>query len=150
MCTDASRQLQEEDLDVKVYERAPKPGGVWVYSDNPKPCFASAQYFQLAANFPRDMMEISEFPWEKEAPRLADAAEIEQYLVRYAAQSGVTVKYDTEVVDLHSQYAIQPHYWKVKTMNTVSGKKTEINVDAVVVAVGTFEKPFIPDYEGLP
>ncbi|KAK8054624.1 hypothetical protein PG994_009691 [Apiospora phragmitis] len=102
----AAKRLRAEGLNVRIFERADGPGGVWLYSADATAPFAS--------------------PIQR-----------------------VKVEYGTEVVDLYKQTAIWPRRWKVTIKKRDSDEKIPLEFDAVVVCIGTFDKPFKPDHAGL-
>lgn len=114
-------------------------------------------YEGLEANFPRDLMEFADFPWKRGTSMFPTHTTIEQYLREYSAD--LRVEYGTEVVDVYHQSRIRPYDWKVVTKRVKPQQKgkedksppesVSRDFDFVVVATGTFDKPYSPDYTGL-
>lgn len=151
------RRLKAEGLNPIIYERNGAPGGVWNFQHDGDSPFSSAMYKSLEANFPKDLMEFVDFPWKRGTSMFPTRATIEEYLNDYSAD--LQVEYDTEVVDVYRQSRIRPRDWKVVTKRVDQPDKgeedkndpqtTSRDFDFVVVATGTFDKPFVPDYPGL-
>ncbi|EMR67967.1 putative flavin dependent monooxygenase protein [Eutypa lata UCREL1] len=152
-----SKRLKAEGLNPIIYERNGAPGGVWNFQHDGDSPFSSAMYESLEANFPKDLMEFVDFPWKRGTSMFPTRATIEEYLNDYSAD--LQVEYDTEVVDVYRQSRIRPRDWKVVTKRVDQPDKgeeekngpqtTSRDFDFVVVATGTFDKPFVPDYPGL-
>ncbi|KAI0008071.1 FAD/NAD(P)-binding domain-containing protein [Xylariaceae sp. FL0662B] len=109
--------------------------------------FASAAYESLEPNFIRDLMELSDQPWKNDASLFPKRELIEEYLQTYS--TGLHVEYDTEVIDIIGRSAIQPNEWRVRTKKCDSKVQVDHDFDAIVMAVGTFDKPNMPDFMGL-
>ncbi|KAI0829576.1 FAD/NAD(P)-binding domain-containing protein [Hypoxylon sp. FL0890] len=142
-----AKRLKAEGLEVIVYERQSGPGGVWKFTQNATDKFASPVYGSLETNFPRELMEVSDSPWEDWVSLFPKREMVEKYLQAYS--KGTDVRYDHEVVELFPRTARQPNTWRLKTRDTKSDKETILDFDYVVMATGTFTRPFRPSYPGL-
>lgn len=127
--------------------------------------FASAVYADLQTNFPRQLMELQDFPWARQ-PLFMSHRDIFKYLLDYAKQlpPNVQIRSDKEVVDLYYEDQEQVVDGKKKPKNqggfpttwsaggrwklTFQGVSTRLvvtkNFGAVVVAVSVFDKSFWP------
>ncbi|KAK8116866.1 thiol-specific monooxygenase [Apiospora kogelbergensis] len=143
----AAKCLRAEGLYVRVFERATGPGGVWLYSCDATAPFASPMYDPLETNYPRDLMEFADHPWPDNSPLYPSHQQVLGYLQSYG--EGVEVDYGTEVVDICKRTAMHPHRWRVTIQHANSKKKFDLNFDAVVICIGTFDKPFMPEHDGL-
>lgn len=146
------RRLKAEGLKVTVYERQSGPGGVWKFTENASDLFASPVYGSLETNFPRELMEFSDFLWtdflsKDTVPVFPKRNAVEEYLRKYS--KGVDVEYGTEVVKLLTPNWLQPYDWRLTTRRIDSGKETIAHFDYVVMATGTFDRPFVPAYRGF-
>ncbi|KAK8859795.1 thiol-specific monooxygenase [Apiospora arundinis] len=143
-----AKRLRAEGLHVRVFERASSPGGVWLYSADANAPFASPMYDPLETNYPRDLMKFADHPWPDNAPLYPSHQQVLDYLQSYG--KGVGVEYGTEVLDVFKRTGIHPHRWRVTIEKVkVEEKPTSLDFDAVVVCIGTFDKPFMPDDPGL-
>ncbi|KAI4868032.1 FAD/NAD(P)-binding domain-containing protein [Hypoxylon rubiginosum] len=147
-----AKRLKAEGLKVTVYERQSGPGGVWKFTENASDLFASPVYGSLETNFPRELMEFSDFLWtdflsKDTVPVFPKRNAVEEYLRKYS--KGVDVEYGTEVVKLLTPNWLQPYDWRLTTRRIDSGKETIAHFDYVVMATGTFDRPFVPAYRGF-
>ncbi|KAK8136979.1 hypothetical protein PG984_004919 [Apiospora sp. TS-2023a] len=142
-----TRRLRAEGLSVRVFERALGPGGVWSYNCNANAPFATPMYDPLETNYPRELMEFADHPWPADTPLYPSHRQVMDYLCDYS--KGVEVEYGTEVVDVFKRTPRWPRRWCVTIQKRDSEDKTPIEFDAVVICIGTFDKPFMPEHEGL-
>ncbi|KAK8062904.1 FAD dependent oxidoreductase [Apiospora hydei] len=143
----AAKRLIAEGLNVRVFERADGPGGVWLYNADATAPFASPMYDPLETNFPRDLMELADHPWPKNAPLYPSHQQVLDYLRSYSEE--VEVEYGTEVVGLVRRTRMWPHRWQLTIKKRGSKEETKLDFDHAVVCIGTFDKPFMPEYDGL-
>lgn len=99
-------------------------------------------------------MEFSDFPWDDNIPGaevFPSHEVVQEYLGRYTDEFNLQIEYGTEVVDLHGATRIWPYRWRLQTKATGDSKPRPNHkfFDRVVVAIGNFDKPFMPAYEGL-
>ncbi|KAI1326693.1 FAD/NAD(P)-binding domain-containing protein [Xylariaceae sp. FL0255] len=151
-----ARRLTVEGLHVTVYERHPDSSGVWHYNKNPnekknKSTIPTPMYDNLNANFPRILMEFADHPWPANESLFPTREKMLEYLRRYG--EGLPIKYNREVIDIY-RLTRHPNHggkrWKVKTRDARSKDNvSERNFDAVVVATGTFDCEWEPEYPGL-
>ncbi|KAI0592862.1 FAD/NAD(P)-binding domain-containing protein [Biscogniauxia sp. FL1348] len=142
-----ARRLLAEGVNVTVYERQPMAGGVWYYTSNKRHAFATPAYKSLETNFPRELMEFSDFPWPSNTSAFPSRQQVHNYIQEYGRD--VPVCYNREVVDVYLRTRIHPTDWKIQTRNTTTGKVSEKDFHAIVVATGTYNTPFEPEYSGL-
>ncbi|KAK8036145.1 hypothetical protein PG993_008759 [Apiospora rasikravindrae] len=143
----AAKRLIAEGLNVRVFERADGPGGVWLYSPDSTAPYASPMYDPLETNFPRELMEFADHPWPDDAPLYPSHQQVLNYLRSYS--KGVKVEYGTEVVGLVRRTRRWPHRWQLTIRKRGSKEETKLDFDHAVVCIGTFDKPFMPEYDGL-
>lgn len=144
---DCARRLKAEGLKVIVFERQPERGGVWNYTADASDMFASPVYESLEANFPKELMEFSDMPWDGSVSLYPKHDAIGAYLRKYSI--GVHVTCSTEVVKLFPLSQEHTHNWRLTTRHTKSGKEKTGDFDYVVMATGAFDRPFVPNYDGL-
>lgn len=151
------RRLAAEGFQIDVYERQRQAGGLWNFSPDPKAPFASAVYRDLQTNFPRQLMELQDYPWTNQ-PLFMHHTLVQQYLEGYSRNiqkefhGQVRFNFGTEVVRLcHESYA-GGHWeltYQVPKLGGLTGEKSTRRYIFVVVAVGVYDQPLIPYYEGL-
>lgn len=99
-------------------------------------------------------MELQDYPWSDE-PLFMPHHMVNQYLSRYAREmvslNNLRFQLGTEVVDL---YYTNPNragtgHWCLTSKALVTGSMAFDEFGFVVVAVGVFEKQFVPYYAGL-
>ncbi|KAI3319162.1 hypothetical protein HD806DRAFT_539541 [Xylariaceae sp. AK1471] len=145
-----ARRLMAEGLKVTVYERQSDPGGVWNFSSDPGEMFSTPMYENLITNFPRHLMEFADQKWPSGASLFPEHKLVQEYLRKYS--DTVHVNYGREVFNLHgltTHFKHKGKKWRVDATNSKSGQEWRRNFDAVVVATGTFDGLFEPDYPGL-
>ncbi|KAI0411522.1 FAD/NAD(P)-binding domain-containing protein [Xylaria grammica] len=107
-------------------------------------------YENLETNFPRELMEFADQKWPSTASLFPRNFLVQAYLHKYS--DGIDIHYGREVSGLYGlgNYAIcGGKRWKVIARNKNERRRWERDFDAVVVATGTFDKRFEPDYSGL-
>ncbi|GEQ69411.1 hypothetical protein JCM33374_g3083 [Metschnikowia sp. JCM 33374] len=165
--------LEPAQFTVDLFERRDNIGGVWLYrgdkskvlpsvpSTDPNgrevllPAggfenrFFSSMYQYLETNLIDKLMEFSQVPFEPRTMNFIDRTEVLQYLERYAKTipETVNVSLDTNVLDIDKKSGDSK--WTVITESVSSLDKTTRQYDAVVVANGHSELPYIPDTPGL-
>ncbi|POS73928.1 hypothetical protein DHEL01_v207674 [Diaporthe helianthi] len=153
----AAKRLAAEGFQVDVYERQRQAGGLWNFSPDPNAPFASAVYGDLQTNFPRQLMELQDYPWTNQ-PLFMHHTLVQQYLEGYSRNiqtnfpGRIRFIFDTEVVRLcHESYA--GGHWELTyrfaRLGSLRGEKSTQRYIFVVVAVGVYDQPFMPYYQGL-
>lgn len=150
------RRLASEGFQIEIFERRSHAGGLWNFSPDPNHPFASAVYGDLQTNFPRQLMELQDCPWTTQ-PLFMKHNLVEEYLEGYAQQvqwegkASVRFNFNTEVVRLfHESSGHMQDYWELNWRSVLTGERGTSQYRYVIVAVGIFDEPFIPNYEGLP
>lgn len=144
-----------------MYDRRKYTGGTWNSSKLPEDPnskeaqgrFPSAVYAGLQTNFPRQLMELQDHPFDRQ-PLFMSHENVLKYLqdysktihdVRFRSDKEVTRLYYTTDANATNQESI----WHLTTRDVSTGLEVTKNFRAVVAAVGVFEQPFTPDFEGL-
>lgn len=155
-----NRRLAQEGFNVTLYERHKHIGWLWNFSKQPEHAgnsegrFASAVYADLATNFPRQLMELQDHRLENQ-PLFMSHDRVLEYLKDYSKtfpSDSLRLRTDKEVVDLYyekSRTEPEGGVWQLTSRDISTGSKLTREYDAVVVAVGMFDKPYILDYKGL-
>ncbi|TDV40995.1 flavin-containing monooxygenase [Actinophytocola oryzae] len=128
-----AKVLLQAGHDVVVYDKSPDVGGVWS---------GTRRYPGLTTQSPKAQYSLSDHPMPKDFPEWPTGAQVQEYLVGYAAAFGVdrVLRLGTEVTAAHRT---PEGFWAV-----ASGGSTEL-YDRLVVANGVFCEPAVPSYPGL-
>lgn len=148
-----SRRLAADGFQVDVFDRRSQEGGLWNFSPDPNTSFASAVYEDLQNNFPRQLMELQDYPWTTQ-PLFMHHNLVQEYLEEYArdiqkkCNSRVRFNFDTDVVRLfHECYA--GGHCELTCRSMLTGESATRRYVFVVVVIGIYDEPFVPHYEGL-
>jgi len=131
-----------------VLEKSGSLGGTWVAGDN------SAMYDNLICNLPWPVMATLDFPPPKATLEEAfwPKEKVLEYLEDYAEHFNLKpkIKFNTEVVLVDPVDADERFcQWKVVSRDTLNGDLTYDVYDAVVVAVGNYSHPRLPEISNL-
>lgn len=157
---------------IKVFERRPKTGGLWNYTSlktessirrsvpsvdpnvsmkkiivKGQSFYESPVYKYLDANVPKDLMAYNGYPFPDDNPLFPTHDQILKYIENYSKDIEQMITFNEEVVDL--QYNNTTSKWVVISKNLVTNEETKDEFDAVALATGQYEHPFIPDVEGI-
>jgi cation diffusion facilitator CzcD-associated flavoprotein CzcO len=155
---------------INVFERRSKFGGLWNYTPlkgvtvpstlvpNTDPfqpttkCkvedqefYESPVYKLLDANVPKDLMAYNNSPFPKDVPLFPTHDQILKYIENYSQEIKDSVQFDTEVVHVEPK----EDKWSVTSKDLNTGEQITDTYDAVCIATGSYDHPFIPDVEGL-
>ncbi|KAL7334145.1 hypothetical protein PS15p_202955 [Mucor circinelloides] len=196
----SARHLKEAGLSVRVFDRNSYVGGVWVYSERPRPkpkmptsriarqaeqaaaaatktdepqkkLFEmtpeiqnllltkkppSATYRDLYNNTATHLMGLPDFPFPKDTPLYIPHFGIAEYLENYANAFDLMplIEFDTSV-DLVTKnhedqtWELTLSKYDVYTSGMVRETRWKETFDAVVVASGQHQDPYVPDIKDL-
>ncbi|CDO96261.1 unnamed protein product [Kluyveromyces dobzhanskii CBS 2104] len=168
--------LNEKHFDlVKVYEKRSTFGGLWNYTkpllkksnvtSSPVPCefphvrikpqphpeekhvFQTAVYKYLDTNVPKTLMEYNGYKFPKGTPLFPEREQVLDYIVNYSKPIEKYVNFNTEIVGV--SYEDATNEYTVKAQNLLDNEIFEEKFDAVAVATGFYDLPFIPSRPGL-
>jgi dimethylaniline monooxygenase (N-oxide forming) len=137
----AKHMLEEDGVDVTVYEIGSNVGGMWVYqNDNGR----SSAYKTLHINTARDLTNFSDFRFDPSVPPFPSHWDMARYLKDYADHFGVTerVRFNTRITNVRpaDDYAASAPKWRLET------EKGEVfEHDCVMLATGHLTKPLEVD-----
>ncbi len=131
----AAKIFSQEGAKVTVFEKEPDLGGVWT----PRRVYPS-----LTTQTPGNQYAFSDFPMPSHYPDWPSAAQVLDYLRRYANQFKIAplIRYGTTVQRVH-QRAGRGSGWSV-TVSDPSGTTSTHEFDFVIVCNGTFSTPSRP------
>ncbi|MEU8619628.1 FAD-dependent oxidoreductase [Streptomyces sp. NPDC048623] len=138
-----AKALLDEGVDVTVFERGERPGGLWARDDS---AGTSPAYDSLHLNTSKGRTEFADLPMPAGWPDFPSAVLIGAYLAEYADTFGVTgrIRFRTAVTAVRRSGPAAP--WQVDSHTTgASGTGTvSEEYEAVVVANGHNREPKWP------
>jgi cation diffusion facilitator CzcD-associated flavoprotein CzcO len=117
--------------------------------DRENASFLSPLYDRLETNIPRGLMGYSDLPWSKDAQLFPKHTEVQNYIEQYSQEVRHLIQFQTQVLDLHQEPSSK---WTIKTKSITPDNDAEVSehhFDAVVVANGHFNIPYIPKVTGI-
>ncbi|ODV94556.1 hypothetical protein PACTADRAFT_85798 [Pachysolen tannophilus NRRL Y-2460] len=153
----AARALSEESKFYKfdkitLYEKTSKVGGLWNYNkDEKKGDDVSPMYEFLETNILCEIMRYNNHPFANEneitfPPREHVANYLKSYADKYINTDNITMSFNSKVESVVKKNHLE---WEVVSTNLLTGVVSTELFDAVVIANGHFEKPYIPKVNGL-
>ncbi|KAK6457567.1 uncharacterized protein RJT20DRAFT_24740 [Scheffersomyces xylosifermentans] len=155
---------------IDLYERRDKTGGLWYYGGDksktrpPVPStvpylkehtrgnlsasdkYFSPMYKHLETNLISSMMEYRDVHFPQGTAVFPSRSEVLRYVLQYekTIPDTVNIHMNANVVSIEKS-----DEWTVTIENTENGSVIEKRYDAIVIANGHFEAPYIPDVPGL-
>lgn len=115
--------------------------------------FMSAIYDLLETNIPHSLMCFSDAPFPAGSSLFPRHRDVLKYLAEYARDLEPCISYQSQVLTVEktssSESESESSPWKVSVLNLETNETTTTDFDAVVVASGHYNDPFIPDIPGL-
>ena len=136
----------DHDQPIRFRERAKEAS---LERSESEPVFLSPLYDKLETNIPRGLMGFSDLEWPDDCQLFPNHETVLEYLERYADDVRHLIQFKTQVVDVTPE---TDGRWLVTTRRISEGigNEPEIQVyDAVVVASGHFNVPFIASVPGI-
>ncbi|KAK2054495.1 thiol-specific monooxygenase [Colletotrichum caudatum] len=161
---------------VQVFEQRDTVGGVWAYSalnvvdsdfgiprtrptKNPDTAidvdgheakqFVSPVYDYLETNIPHTLMNYSDQSFPPDASLFPPHQVVKKYLVDYAEELKPIISLSTQVLSVKKTINDDRACWEVETRDLGTDETAKTQFDAVLVASGHYNDPFIPDIPGL-
>lgn len=119
--------------------------------DREQASFLSPLYDRLETNIPRGLMGFSDLPWPETTQLFPKHAEVQDYIENYSQDVRNLIQFETQVTDL-KQEQHPSRGWKLKTQPITHDNNPsteEHHFDAVVIANGHFNIPYIPKVPGI-
>lgn len=110
--------------------------------------FISPIYKYLDTNLPKELMRFSDKPFPDDVQVLPHHDRVRKYLEEYGEDVKDHIQFETQVLDVKMNNSSQ-HNWDLTSRNLHTGFKKTDAYDAVVVASGHFDVPYIPDIAGI-
>ncbi|KAF5485384.1 Thiol-specific monooxygenase [Colletotrichum siamense] len=161
---------------VQIFEQRDTVGGVWTYSSlsvidndfsiprtqptrNPDTAiavegheakqFVSPVYDFLETNIPHTLMNYSDKKFPSTASLFPPHQTVKKYLEDYAEELKPIISLSTQVLSLKKVQSGSQVCWEVETQDLKTHETAKSQFDAVMVASGHYNDPFIPDISGL-
>ncbi|KAH7021305.1 thiol-specific monooxygenase [Microdochium trichocladiopsis] len=158
---------------IEIFEQRADPGGVWNYTalnviddeftiPRTKPTtspdtaistggdeaaqFVSPVYDQLETNIPHTLMNYSDAKFPKDCSLFPPHQLVRQYLHDYAEELKPILSLQTQVLSITRS---AESGWDVRVLDLKTKQERTTRFDAVLVASGHYNDPFIPNIKGL-
>ncbi|KAI3199141.1 hypothetical protein DTO012A9_1606 [Penicillium roqueforti] len=154
---------------ITIFEQRDQPGGVWNYTGdegistsalarpNPsqepqqpvKGTFASPVYDALETNIPKSLMQFTEYPFPAASALFPAHTVVRDYLHRYAEELLPYIRLNSLILDVTLSKKHPRPEWTVTWRDLQTNEILVEQFDAVVVANGHHNDPYIPKITGL-
>jgi cation diffusion facilitator CzcD-associated flavoprotein CzcO len=114
--------------------------------------FISPVYDDLETNIPHPLMRYSDLAFPDGSVLYPRHDAVREYLERYADDVRHLIRFGTQVRDVHPVDDDDGEggcRWSVMARDLKTGEETTLMFDAVVVANGHYDDPFVPDIPGI-
>ncbi|KAK6523868.1 hypothetical protein TWF281_001834 [Arthrobotrys megalospora] len=168
----AAKCLLSEGIVPVIFEQQPNFGGVWNYTpetksrlqhipqedpnldDEPvpdsqgsrRPVFMNPIYSELETNIPKDLMVFNNTPFGERLQLFPTHEDTKLYVQGFSKGLESYTKFNRKVTKLVRQAGLK---WETETQDTVSAKTENEIFDAVVIATGHYNVPYIPPVYGI-
>lgn len=160
---------------VEIIEQRSTPGGVWnhtpiteetgfsvprtqpttspdqaIYTEGSQEAqFVSPVYDYLETNIPHVLMNYSDQKFPEGSSLFPPHRVVLDYLKDYAEELKPYTKFQTQVLSIQKVKSDNQMCWEVETLDLRTRQTSKTEFDAVAVASGHYNDPFIPDIPGL-
>jgi cation diffusion facilitator CzcD-associated flavoprotein CzcO len=163
---------------IVVFEQRGRAGGIWVYTpevnqdksfsipqtdprgsvETPlwrtvtQPIFVSPVYDRLETNIPRSLMRFSDLAFPDAVQLFPEHPHVLEYLEKYSEDVKSLVRFKTQVTNLsllHGESSTLKDQWSLSFVDLMTDIHETEMFDAVVVASGHFNLPYVPEIEGI-
>ncbi|XBW36351.1 hypothetical protein QEN19_001931 [Hanseniaspora menglaensis] len=114
--------------------------------------FDSAVYRELDTNVPKFLMEYNKYPFPEGTPLFPKKDVVLDYLISFAESNREDVTFNTEVTSIIYDSVTEKYKADILSypfQDVESAKWDGEEYDAVVIASGNYDSPFIPNKQGL-
>ncbi|KAI9723001.1 MAG: hypothetical protein M1812_001450 [Candelaria pacifica] len=122
---------------------------VFGQQENKEATFLSPMYDGLETNIPHFLMQYSDKPFPPDAQLFPKHETVTQYLEEYADEVRHLIHFQTQVLNVQLQSGGDREGWLITTQDVESRRETNASYDAVVVASGHYNVPFVPEIKGI-
>ena len=118
------------------------------------PIFLSPIYEHLETNIPKPLMSFSDLSFPYSSQLFPRHETVEKYLKKYATDVLHMIRFGTQVTSVQMkcnelEALSRNNLWSVECSDLKTGRKIREEYDAVIVASGHYNVPFIPDIRGV-
>lgn len=106
-------------------------------------------YDLLETNIPHSLMNYTDKEFPQGSSLFPRHSAVLQYLKEYAEDITPHISYQSQVLSIEKPGTDRSKPWQVEVLDLKANKATKDEFDAVVVASGHYNDPFIPDIPGL-
>ena len=106
-------------------------------------------YDLLETNIPHSLMRYSDKEFPQGSSLFPRHSVVLQYLKDYAQEIIPHISFQTQVLNIEKPTKDRSQPWSVEVLDLKANKVIKDEYDAVVVASGHYNDPFIPDIDGL-
>ncbi|KAL2220253.1 hypothetical protein M432DRAFT_561066 [Thermoascus aurantiacus ATCC 26904] len=110
--------------------------------------FLSPIYQGLETNIPKDLMRYSDKPFPSNSQLFPRFDTVTKYLEEYAEDISHLIRFENQILDVRPENA-SSSTWSVTRRDLKTGLKETVSYDAVVVANGHYNVPYVPAIEGI-
>lgn len=148
----ALRQSLAQGHECVAFEQSDRIGGTWNYTDRTHfdefglPIHSS-MYQGLKTNLPKELMEYEDFPYEEKGRSFLDQPDVLDYMLKFATHFNLYphIKFLRHILEIDP---LPNKKWKVREKNLKTNEITEYTFDAVMVCVGNYSVPRLPNILG--
>lgn len=153
---------------IRVFDSRDAVGGIWNYhpastaqqeipQTNPNPPHTIGEmarmespiYDNLETNIPHELMKYSDLSFPLDTQVFPRHEVVLKYLQDYAKDVLSLISFGTEVLDVRPQMPVNQMKWHVLHRDIKTNQNTLEEYDAVIVASGHYNQPFVPDIKGI-
>ncbi|KAF3926726.1 hypothetical protein ABW21_db0205180 [Orbilia brochopaga] len=166
----AAKCLIAERLEPVIFEQRSSFGGIWNYTpesktqldqlpltdpnveeepvrhDNARPVFLSPIYDALETNIPKNMMGFNNVPFDDDLQLFPKHDDVNKYVQEYSKDLMPVTKFNRRVTRVARRSDTK---WNIQSEDVNNRQVEEEIFDAVVVAAGHYNVPYIPPINGM-
>ncbi|EGY22423.1 hypothetical protein VD0002_g6473 [Verticillium dahliae] len=162
--------------EVRIFDQRDTIGGTWAYSplsvidndftvprtspskrpdtairtdDSASPQFVSPVYDFLETNIPHSLMNYTDLEFAQGSSLFPEHAVVKRYLEEYGKGLTPHLSLSTQILGVSKTDKDGGSVWEVETLDLKTEEMKRSEFDAVMVASGHYNDPFIPEIKGL-
>ena len=121
------------------------------YADGARkePFFPTPMYRDLETNIPSSIMQYSDQPFPAGLQLFPSRDSVTDYLDAYAKEVHHLIQFSTQIIDVRLKGGSNQDCWMVRYRDLLNKNTDKTEFDAVLVANGHFNVPYIPQIQGI-
>ncbi len=132
------------------HDASSNPGRInGIHGNKPDASFISPIYERLETNIPRGLMRFPDLDWPQDSQLFPQHETVLQYITDYAKDVHALVQYSTQVFKVEPADQDYGGRWTVSTRDLHTNSCNDEVFDAVIVANGHFNVPYVPHVPGI-